>query len=451
MSLKKFIFKFVWRFFDTIKCHRVLVYISTFFISELNINNKKSSLKKNAKRILILDALRFRGDLEIFCKDEELTFFTISWSFLEFLLKSYITDDSKNIIYDLKNERLGFRSHFRVEDKKSNIYIKREKYRKFLRSFLPLLFRHYNFKLIINSDHRYRREADICRVANELGYSYICYYREALYITPANYHIGVRRHKEFGKFYGDAILVQNEITKRMFIDSGMLNEDQIFVRGCPRMDKYINKIKNKQNYINKSQKQISYFTCPESNNTKDFKRVNFFEYNIKTILAVSKYCEKNKNLKFVIKTKDMHKHQLPIIKNAILKKFNGKFPKNIIFETNRMAAQDVILSSQIVISMQSTIVLEAGIAGVNVILPHVKSLREEKGAKQVLFYQNQYDLFDVPNDYEDLINIIDKRLKKPYLNKFKLKKINNLFEEYVSPLNKNATTISLNLIKKFVK
>ena len=106
MNLKNFVFKYIWRFFDIIKCHRVLVYISTFFISELNSNNKKSSLKKNAKRILVLDTLRFRGDLEIFCKDEELTFFTISWSFLEFLLKSYITDDSKNIIYDLKNERL---------------------------------------------------------------------------------------------------------------------------------------------------------------------------------------------------------------------------------------------------------------------------------------------------------------------------------------------------------
>ena len=76
----------------------------------------------------------------------------------------------------------------------------------------------------------------------------------------------------------------------------------------------------------------------------------------------------------------------------------GNFQKNIVFETNKMAAQDVTLSSQIVISMQSTIVLEAGIAGVNVILPHVKSLRAGKGAKQVLFYQNQYDLFDVPND-----------------------------------------------------
>ena len=50
---------------------------------------------------------------------------------LEFLLKSYITDDSKNIIYDLKNERLDLDHILELRIKKSNIYKKREKYRKF--------------------------------------------------------------------------------------------------------------------------------------------------------------------------------------------------------------------------------------------------------------------------------------------------------------------------------
>ena len=67
----------------------------------------------------------------------------------------------------------------------------------------------------------------------------------------------------------------------MFIDSGMLNEDQIFVRGCPRMDKHINKIKNKQNNINKSQNKYHISLVQKATRQKILKELIFLNIILK--------------------------------------------------------------------------------------------------------------------------------------------------------------------------
>ena len=450
-NLKIQIFSYLWNFFSYIGCFKFHLFVSYFFISEFKTNRRKSLFlkKKNLKKIkniLVLDASRFRGDLEIFSdKEENICFWTISWSFLEHMMKSYVTDNDSS---KYSNQAIGFRSRFRMEKENPDIYEQRKKYRQFLRLFLPILYKFYDFKMILNSDHRYRREADICRVSSELGFTHICYYREALYITKSNYLLAVKRHAEYGKFYGKAILVQNEITKKMFVESRMLDENQIFIRGCPRMDNYISRIKNKKPK-SKNFRQISYFSCPAGAQTSNLKRIDLFKHSLNTIITIAKFCAKNRNINFIIKFKDMHLSQLPIIKEKLKNTFNDNVPENIVIETGRMAAQEIILSSDIVVSMQSTIVLEAAISSVNVILPHFKDLRKQKGAKDVLMYQEHRDLFDVPEDYNDLVKIIKNRIQTKKINKNKLKKVRQLFEKYVSPLNENATKTSLNLIKRF--
>ena len=453
-NLKIKIFSYLWNFFSYIGYFKFHLFVSYLFISEFKTNRRKALFfkKKNPKKIkniLVLDALRFRGDLEIFSDEEEnICFWTISWSFLDHMMKSFIIDNDSS---KYQNQAIGFRSRFRMEKENSDIHVQRKKYREFLRLFLPILFKFYDFKMILNSDHRYRREADICRVSSELGFTHICYYREALYITKSNYFLAVKRHAEFGKFYGKAVLVQNEITKKMFVESGMLNENQIFIRGCPRMDNYISKIKKNKKPKRKNFIQISYFSCPTRDKTSNLKRIDLFKYSLNTIITIAEFCDNNRNIKFIIKFKDMHLSQLPIIKQKLKNKFNNNIPTNIFFETGRMAAQEIILSSDIVVSMQSTIVLEAAISGVNVILPHFKDLREQDGSKDVLMYQEYRDLFDVPEDYNDLVKIIEDRIKTKKIDKNKLKKTRQLFEKYVSPLNENATITSLNLIKRFLK
>ena len=429
----------------------LLAFFISFFIKEFISNKrdlfiKESSLSNNVTTVLILDINRFRGDVELLSKDNNIRFLTISWSILGCLLACFVKEPGKK---EKENDDLssGFRSTFRMSPKGSEIYVGREKYRKFLYQFLPILFKRLGVDLVMNSDHRYRREADICQTSSELGYHHICYYREALYTTPGNYHLAVLRHKEYGKFYGNMIAVQNKITKQMFVESNMTSPDKITIRGCPRMDDYINLIKKKNKFNTNIIKQISFFSCPRGAQTMDVKTIDFFENSKQIIYEIGKYCKINNNLKFIIKMKDMHMSQLPTFKKIISEIFSDKIPNNIIFETGRMAAQKIILSSDIVISMQSTIALEASISGIPVILPHVRMIREVEGADQVLMYQEHRDLFDVPEDYSDLLNIIKYRLKNPTIEKSVMKKRLDLFEEQISPLNDNATHKSLELIK----
>ena len=201
------------------------------------------SYQKQSKKIitiLVLDVDRFRGDIEIFSKDKNLRFLTISWSLLKYMLSCYIEEPTTSE-KKLNNLGTGFRSKFRMSKPGSKIYKGRTEYRNFLANFLPLLFNKFRINVIMNSDFRYRREADICLVASKLGLSHICYYREALYISPAQYNSAVLRHKEYGYFTGKYIAVQNKVTKKMFLESGIATSHQIKIRGCPRMDNYIKK------------------------------------------------------------------------------------------------------------------------------------------------------------------------------------------------------------------
>ena len=94
---------------------------------------------------------------------------------------------------------------------------------------------------------------------------------------------------------------------------------------------------------------------------------------------------------------------------------NGQIPEKIIFETDRMSAQKVILNSDVVVAMQSTIAIEAAISGLPVIMPHFNNLLKLKGMGEVLMYRKNHDLFDVPKNYSEFTKLLSYRLKNNYI------------------------------------
>lgn len=449
------ILKFLWFFFDKLKFYHFHVFFISLFISDFNRNNKKNfkHFRQDQKKlitILVLDHQRFRGDLKLFVKYRHFRILTISWTLLKYMLAFYVKEPT---IFEKRNNDLGsgFRSKFRMAKAGSKIYQGRLNYQHILRKIIPKLYTKFGIKIIINTDHRYRREADICKISSELGYKHICFYRESMYIVKALYNGVVQRHNEFGQFTGDIIAVQNEITKKMFLESKMTSLDKIIVRGCPRMDNFIKNI-NKQNKMeNKKTKQITFFSCPKGGNLENGEYISFFENSKSVIETLSELCKKNKNIKLVIKMKDLHINQLKDFERIVEKVFETKTSYQVIFETRNMASHDVILSSDIVVAMQSTVVLEAGISGLPVILPHFEKIRKVKRVKELLMYTEYYDLFDVPNDPDDLKKMIENRLIDNNISSKVMKKRQEIFEKFVSPLYVNATQKSINLIKNVIK
>ena len=408
-------------FFEKINFFKFHLFLVSLFIKEFSNKKKLDSYQKQSKKIitiLVLDVDRFRGDIEIFSKDKNLRFLTISWSLLKYMLSCYIEEPTTSE-KKLNNLGTGFRSKFRMSKPGSKIYKGRTEYRNFLANFLPLLFNKFRINVIMNSDFRYRREADICLVASKLGLSHICYYREALYISPAQYNSAVLRHKEYGYFTGKYIAVQNKVTKKMFLESGIATSHQIKIRGCPRMDNYIKKCPIIKKLNLKIKTKINRFLflliLKGSSQTKSLYNVDFFKHCKKVISLICEFCKKHKDIRFVIKFKDAHLSQLEELKVLVKSINNGQIPEKIIFETDRMSAQKVILNSDVVVAMQSTIAIEAAISGLPVIMPHFNNLLKLKGMGEVLMYRKNHDLFDVPKNYSEFTKLLSYRLKNNYI------------------------------------
>lgn len=453
-------YKFLARF-----CMR---YVSEF----VDIKHRPNSIDQaDVITVLVLDVDRFRGDLELFAQEShDIRILNISWNLLRHLLASYVYNPT---IYEEINhhETLGIRWEFAAAKPGSRIYSQRDQYRKFLRKFLVHFLPMLGVDLIMNSDHRYRREADFSRVACELGYPHICYYREALYIAPSHYKLAVERHGVFKPFRGSVIAVQNSVTRQMFIDSGMAGSEKIFVRGCPRMDKLVARVADQKITPRKKDGiyQIVYFSSPRAaqlvkgGHSKsalvpgDIYSFDLFSSAKMTVRALAELAQSNDNIRVILKMKDLHikgrdRGQMKVFQD-IISDVSGSSDGliNMIFETGRMSAQDVILNSDIVCGMQSTSILEAAIIGKPIMLPHFKEMREAKGANEALMYQENYDLFDVPNDVAELKEMIKRRLVDATISPEIMKKRRALFEEHVSPLAGGATDMSLNLIREFAK
>lgn len=421
--------------------------------------------KHNKITVLVLDLDRFRGDVELFAQSTDIRILNISWNFLRFLLASHVYNPTEHEEVN-HTATLGIRWEFALAKPGTRIYAQREKYRAFLHKFLPAFLKGLGVDIVMNSDHRYRREADFTRISNEMGFPHLCYYREALYIVPAYYELAAERHEAFAPFKGTIIAVQNDITQKMFIESGMVDASKLTVRGCPRMDTFIQKIKHLEHEPTKkyTTRQIVYFSSPRGAQTKntgssrsatvsqDLDYFDFFSNSKKVVQALVELAFEDPKLNIILKMKELH------IKggggqindfNKIIADVCGTQDglPNVRIETGRMSAQDIILESDLVCGMQTTAILEAAIAGKPIILPHFTALREADGADQVLMYQDHRELFDVPNDAEMLKEMVKNRLEAPKISEHIMTKRRALFEEHVSPLTERATEVSLSLIR----
>jgi hypothetical protein len=110
-------------------------------------------------------------------------------------------------------------------------------------------------------------------------------------------------------------------------------------------------------------------------------------------------------------------------------------------------AQDLILRSSVVVALNSTTQLEAAVAGLPVVMPNFRALRESPFAASVIF-RDYSDLFDVPDTGEDLIEIIQARLQDPVVSPEIMERRRAVFAELVSPIEGNAVGRYAELVRR---
>ena len=448
--LKRLAFKFLFIACNKFEMYSILAAFSMHFVKP--IGEKKIGAKFT---ILVTDFERFRGDVGIFTQHLDFQFLSISPTFLLNLLGVFVREPTQQEWID-STHNIGIRGEFAAEKPGSEIATQRKIYRRFLKVFLPDFLQRLSVNIVMNSDARYRREADFIRVATQVGVPHVCYYREALYMQPAHFKHAVDRHRLFGPFYSRFIAVQNAVARKTFVDAGICPPENIIIRGCPRMDDFIGKVNSREiQECSSKEKQVTFFSCPRGAQLKDLSYFSFLEASLAVMRAFARLALERHNIHFVIKMKDMH---MKGANNGQMGEYISEIEKtakrsidslsNIEFCTKRMAAQEVILASDVVCGMQSTTVLEAAIAGKPFILPHIKEIRDKEREEEVLMFRDYYHLFDVPDQEEDIDALILARLADPIVPKNIMDERREIFEEYVSPLTGDATTRSLDIFRK---
>ena len=112
-------------------------------------------------------------------------------------------------------------------------------------------------------------------------------------------------------------------------------------------------------------------------------------------------------------------------------------------------AQDLILGASVVVAFNSTTLIEAAIAGLPVIMPNFRYVREGPYANDVLLREYSH-LFDVPDTAEDLVEMVLYRLRDPSIPDEIMEGRRRLFADALSALDGNATERYVQLLKRVV-
>ena len=468
--MKKLLFTVFVRGAAALGLYDVLAQFSKRFVSEYDgetFGPLKPRQDNNKITVLFFDADKFRGEIEIFSKAPDIRILSISWAFLGKLADSFVQvpDD---VLFDKNNVPVFSKAEkYLLNDEQSGIAHARKIYRAFCEKLIAVLYPLLGVDVTMNSNCRYYNDVEFVYAGEAIGYPHICFYREALHMAPSEYYRAMKRLMRYDRYPGSYMAVQNEITRQLFIESGIIDEEKIIIRGSVRMDDFIKNIDTYTKPPRESvHKQITFFSAPEEipyyddysdyhlHDRREKKNFSFWDISEITAKALCEMAIQDPGLCVVFKLKDNHmdgpeRGQLGKLKAIVEDVVGGdQIPENVVFETRKMAAQDVIASSDIVCGVQSTTLLEAAIMGKPVILLHYDSLKMTEGSQQCLIYKDYEDLFDVPKDIKAFKAMIENVLEDPSIEEKLMDKRRAAFEELVSFMDASAGEKSLALIRQ---
>ena len=93
----------------------------------------------------------------------------------------------------------------------------------------------------------------------------------------------------------------------------------------------------------------------------------------------------------------------------------------------------------------STTILDAGLGGKPVVIPHFEEVNRKPYSEHVLLREH-YDLYDVAKSPESFANLIVERLGNPFIDEEISVKRQKAFEKWISPLDAAATERYLELL-----
>ena len=188
-------------------------------------------------------------------------------------------------------------------------------------------------------------------------------------------------------------------------------------------------INNRKNKIDRFKKQKKGW-----NKLWDDMHIMFFEL-----------AKNNPNKEFILKTK-WGGSWISSIEKLWVKKFNSKSLPNLLL-TSDYNTHDLINKSKLVLSFNSTVLLESGLRRIPVFVPDFLEVKIQNKYVLHKYFPGCFIKLKKMNNLEKVIN---NKLLKFYPSKKMMQKRKYFFKKYVNPLDKNLKKRYFFIIKKYL-
>ena len=438
------ILKILLRIIIFLRWYALLAFLYSRFIEELvdgdNTTRPSKRASHNKLTILVISAMAFRKDIDCIVSTNEFRMLRITepWQTRLSSMFYYPSQRYQKFWPDYNPDHTNFQ--YKTE---------RDYFRDFLFNFLKRLYNIIDVDCVISAHSRYIFDIEWGAVSTQLGVPHILIPRDS---QMASSPILLTRMTDFykeglPKFKGEHIIIQSELDKKGYIDSGYVVPEKISSLGCPRMDNFIKKTKERKFDSKNKRKKIVFLPFIWDSY---FEKADLFSFIYEVHMFFVHFALKYPELDVIIKPKrKVSGSQKPILIEP-LKDSSVELEKvpNLIIRPD-LDLHDLFPDSDVVCGFNTSALLEAAVIGLPVIIPYFKDLQNPKYDKRV-FYKDAFDLFDIARDVKELESLILMRLQNPMIDKNVMEGREAMFCKFVSSLQGDATEKYVECIKRVV-
>jgi hypothetical protein len=311
--------------------------------------------------------------------------------------------------------------------------------RRFLQALLKQLCARLEIDAVITAAIWYPQDYDWAFAAEQTGAPYISLHKENLAAGAGHRALMKSLVSKTGRFFGTSLIVQNEDMRQLFIETGVVEPENVHALGALRMDKYVDRISGPRAAgSTKSRQQVLFFSFERGfldlfPADQDAGMPKFFN---EAHVTIGRLAQSRPDVDFIIKPKYGGVWEREIVRALRGAGIEHETIPNLHIVVEGDVHQ-MILNADVICSYGSTTLLEAGIAGKPLIMPCFAEAREDSNRDYIQF-RGRDDLFDIAASADNLIAKIQHYLDDPTLAPGRLDACRAEFEKLVSPLDGGA-------------
>ena len=324
----------------------------------------------------------------------------------------------------------------------------RKRCRAFLERLLPAFYRRLGIRAVISPHMHYGTDVDWGAVSETLGVPYVVLHRENLYASQQVIEMVLRRFAYLGvQFEGRRLITHNPVVSDVLVRSGFVDASRAQALGCIRMDPYIQRARGRN--PPSPARRIAIFPYSIGPDDRELFRRLRLAFNRMYAFLV-RFALENPDIEIVIKPKAkwMQSWREDTERGLRASGLSLGDATNVVVRAD-VDVHDLILSSAVVLGLNTTTVIEAGIAGRYTVIPFLEELHVLEVEPEILFFSSFSKLI-VARNLDELERHLRAGLAGTSLPPAVRAEYDAVFERYVSTLDAGATARYVHLLQEVI-